>query len=122
MKKMTFLIVFFLILSFCEKKDILVPEDEIPVWLKDQIHTYELALQQNPDKNGANGYAWIRYKWDGKYYFEFRSMISSTFAYPISFDQDTLKVCPVCIGTEYYDNKCCKQFVWKGANFIDSED
>ena len=122
MKKLIFLFAFFLFLSSCEKKDVFVPENEIPVWLKDQIKSYESDLQQNLDKKGASGIAWIRYKWNNMYYFEFRSMISSTFAFPISFDQDTLKVCPVCSGTDYHDKKCCKQYVWKGTNYIDAED
>ena len=122
MKRLILLFAFFLFLSSCEKKDVLVPENEIPIWLKNQIKSYELELQQNPDQFVASGIAWIRYKWNGKYYFELRNMISSTFAYPISFDQDTLKVCPVCLGTDYHDNKCCKQFAWKGPHYIDTED
>jgi len=121
MKKLTFLFVFFLFLS-CEKKEGFVPENEIPVWLKNQIQNYELALQQNPDNGVIAGSAWIRYKWNNEYYFEYRNMISSSFAYPISFDQDTLKVCPVCLGIAYHDNKSNKQFVWRGSIYADPED
>jgi hypothetical protein len=106
----------------CEKRDAFVPGNEIPSWLKDEIEGYRQALQQNPKNPVINGIAWIRYKWENEYYFEFRSMISSTFAYPISFNQDTLKVCPVCLGTEYHDNKCCKQYVWKGSIYADPGD
>jgi hypothetical protein len=118
MKILSFLFVFFLVLTSCEKKDVLVPGNEIPGWLKDQIQDYNLALQQNPKNLPISVRAWIRYKWNNEYYFELNDMLSSTFAYPISFDQDTLKVCPVCSGTDYYDHKCCKQYVWKGDNFI----
>jgi hypothetical protein len=120
MKKLAFVFVLFFFLSSCEKK--FVPENEIPNWLKDIINGYELSLQQNPKNPVLNGTAWIRYKWNNEYYFEYRSLISSSFAYPISFNRDTLKVCPVCIGTDYYDNKCCKQYVWKGDFYPDSDD
>jgi hypothetical protein len=122
MKKLISLFAFFLILNSCEKKEAFVPGNEIPDWLQTQIQQNELALQQNPKNLVISGSAWIRYKWNNEYYFEYRNMVSSSFAYPISFERDTLKVCPVCIGTDYYDNKCCKQFVWKGANYIEPED
>jgi len=122
MKKTTFLFVFFLILSSCEKKEVFVPDNEIPAWLKDIVNGYELSLQQNPDNPVLYGTAWIRYKWNNEYYFEFRSLVSSSFAYPISFNQDTLKVCPVCLGTDYHDNKCCKQYVWKGDGYPETGD
>jgi hypothetical protein len=122
MKKLYFLFVFFIFLSSCEKKDVLVPENEIPGWLKTQIQTCELTIQQDPDSYINSGVAWIRYKWNDNYYFEYRNMISATVAYPISFDQDTLKVCPVCSGEDYHDNKCCKQFAWKGTKYIDTGD
>ena len=121
MKNLIILFVLFLLFSSCKKEEF-VPENEIPVWLKDQIQWYDSALKQNPENYVLNGTAWIRYKWNNEYYFEFRSIISSSFAFPISFQQDTLKVCPVCSGTDYHDTKCCKQYVWKGTGFPDSED
>ena len=99
-----------------------MPENEIPGWLKDIVNGYELSIQQNPNNPVLAGTAWIRNKWKHDNYFEYRSMISSSFAYPVSFNRDTLKVCPVCIGTDYYDNKCCKQYIWKGAGYHDTED
>jgi hypothetical protein len=120
MKKLLFLFTILIFLTSCEKR--FVPEDEIPSWLKDIINDYNLSLQQKPNNPVLNGTAWIRYKWNNEYYFEHRSMISSSFDYPISFIRDTLKVCPVCAGIEYHDNKCCKQFVWKGSIYPDSGD
>ncbi len=122
MKKLFFVLASCLFLSSCEKKVEFVPENEIPTWLKTKIQQNELALLQNPKNIVISGSAWIRYKWNNDYYFENWVMTSSTFAFPISFDRDTLKVCPVCIGTDYYDNKCCKQFVWKGANYLEPKD
>ncbi len=121
MKKITFFFTSCIILFFlsCEKRDAPVPDNEIPSWLKYEIEGYEKALQQNPKNPVINGIAWIRYKWNNEYYFEFRSMVSSSFAYPVSFNRDTLKVCPVCTGTDYYENKCCRQFVWKGSFYLE---
>jgi hypothetical protein len=122
MKKITLLLVLFLVLSSCEKKEAFVPDDEIPGWLKDIVNGYELSLQQNPNNPVLHGTAWVRYKWNHEYYFEYRSLISSSFAYPISFNRDTLKQCPVCLGTDYHDNKSGKQYVWKGDGYPDTDD
>ena len=111
------LLICILVLASCEKKETFVPKNELPVWLKDIVDGYDLALQQNANNPVLAGTVWIRYKWNNEYYFEHQSMISSSFDYPISYNRDTLKVCPVCIGTDYHDYKCCKQYVWKGAIF-----
>ena len=116
MKKLLFLLIIcILILASCEKKESLVPKSELPTWLKDIVDGYDLALQQNTNNPVLAGTVWIRYKWNNDYYFEHQSMISSSFDYPISYNRDTLKVCPVCTGTAYHDNKSSKQYVWKGS-------
>jgi hypothetical protein len=117
MKRFLPLLIFILVLVSCEKKEGLVPKNELPVWLKDIVEGYDLALQQNPNNPVLAGTVWMRYKWNNEYYFEHQSAISSSFDYPISYNRDTLKVCPVCTGTDYHDNKRCKQYVWKGAIF-----
>jgi len=119
MKRTILLFALFICILSCEERDALVPENQIPPWLNAEINGYELALRQNPKNPVFNGIAWIRYKWKDEYYFEYRNMISSTYAYPISFNRDTLKVCPVCVGTDYYENKCCKQYVWKGSSYFE---
>ena len=120
MKKILFILAIFSILTSCEKN--YVPEKEIPAWLKDITNDYEVSLLQNPNNPVLNGTAWIRYKWNNEYYFEYRSIVSSSFAYPISFYRDTLKQCPVCIGTDYHDNKTGKKYVWKGKEYPDTDD
>jgi hypothetical protein len=119
MRIILWLFIFSFLLISCEKKETFVPENEIPEWLKNEIANYDLALKRNPKDPVINSIAWIRYEWKNEFYFEFQSMISSSFAYPVSFNRDTLKQCPVCIGTEYHDNKCCKKYVWKGGIYFE---
>jgi hypothetical protein len=117
MKKLFLFLISILVLASCEKKETLVPKSELPNWLKDIVDGYDLSLQQNPNNPVLAGTVWIRYKWNNEYYFEHQSAISSSFDYPISYNRDTLKVCPVCNGTDYHDNKRSMQYVWKGSIF-----
>jgi hypothetical protein len=115
MKKLIFILICVLAFASCEKKQEFVPRNELPVWLKDIVDGYDLTIRQNPNTPNPvlAATSWIRYKWNNEYYFEHQVLTSSSFDYPISFNRDTLKVCPVCVGTAYNDNKCCGQYVWK---------
>ena len=61
--------------------------------------------------------AWIRYKWQEEYYFEYHNMASSFLIMPISATGDTLHFSPGATSTNYYKEKCCRQYVWKGPNY-----
>jgi hypothetical protein len=117
MKKLTLLFTFSLSLFSCEK-DYLVPNKEVPDWLKTKISLAEKSIKDSPD--GLTAYAaWIRYKWQNEYYFEYHAYVSSSSPLAISISQDTLRLNPWDITTDYYKEKCCKQFIWKGPKYTD---
>ena len=98
----------------CEKDYYLIPANEIPRWLKKRIAEDEKKIAADP-MSGLDVAAWIRYKYEGDYYFEYRNGLSSLG--PEQYDYDGNKYQPEDI-FEYMENRCCKRFVWKGPNYI----
>jgi hypothetical protein len=115
MRKTALLFVFSFIFFSCEK-DEFVPDNEIPSWLKSKINEDEIIIKDSPQFLYAWG-AWIRYKWHSDYYFEYHNILSSTQPKPISFSGDTLNIIATDANTDYYKEKCCKQYVWKAPNY-----
>ena len=100
----------------CEKVHIM-PGVEIPNWLKDRIAHDEELIKSNP-QSGLDIAAWVSYRYEGNYYFEYINLFSSagppTYNYKgiqIMFNQDTYP--------KYCSNRCCKQYIWKGPSYID---
>jgi len=117
MKKLALLFTFSLFLFSCEK-DYLVPNKEVPDWLKSQINKAEKSIKENP--KGLTAYAaWVRYKWQDEYYFIYEAYASSASPLAISTTQDTLRINPWDTTTDYYKEKCCKQLIWKGPKYTD---
>lgn len=115
MKKFSLLLIFSLIFFSCEK-EYLISENEVPDWLKDHISQAEKSIKENP--KGFHSYAaWIRFKWQEEYYFEYHNMASSFLIMPISATGDTLHFSPGATSTNYDKEKCCRQYVWKGPNY-----
>jgi len=117
-KKLLSLLLFALFFTSCEKwPDFLIPSSEVPRWLKERISHDEKIIGSNP-QSGLEISAWIRYKFNGKYFFEYRNGFSSLG--PEKFNYDGVKI---MLNQDPYLNferdKCCKQFVWKGPSYID---
>ena len=119
MKRIFFLFTFALLILSCEKAKI-EPNPEIPNWLKDRIAQDEQSLKSHP-RSSLNVSAWIRYAYDGIYYYEFVNLTSSmgpqiymqdgtTFTYT---DRNFLK---------YLSKKCCKLYIWKGPSYFEIND
>jgi hypothetical protein len=89
MRKIALMFFFSLLLFSCEKTLPNVPDDEIPAWLKKRISQDEQAIQTNPKYLTSWG-AWIRYKWQKKYDFEYHNILSSSSVAPVSESGDTL--------------------------------
>ena len=77
MKNLVLFLCFFLLASSCEKNQT-VPDDEVPGWLKTRIAQDELTIASNP-QSGLDIAAWIRYKYQKEYYFEYHNMLFSSF-------------------------------------------
>ena len=114
MKKIALMFVLSLAFLSCEKTLPDVPDNEIPVWLKTKISQDEQTIQQSP-KYMASWGAWIRYKWQNDYYFEYHNILSSSSVAPVSVSGDTLYY--GATNLTYYNEKSNKQYVWKAPNY-----
>jgi hypothetical protein len=115
------LMLFITVMFFsCEKDDFLIPNKEVPAWLKTKIRQDEQVIKDSPQSDLNYG-AWKRYKWQDDYYFEYQNyvMFGSSLSQPISAKGDTLQFYVFDTTTDYYIEKCCKEFVWKATEFKD---
>lgn len=118
MKKTVFalLILSTLLLCSCEKV-YLVPESELPQWLKTDIQEAEQSIKENPKGWPAMG-AWVRTRWDEAYFYEYHNPVLSSMPRPISHSGDTLDMWVGDTSTDYNKEKCCNTYVWKGPKYI----
>lgn len=114
MKKILFLLSVIVFASSCEKNQI-VPDDEVPGWLKTRIARDELTIASNP-QSGLDIAAWIRYKYQKEYFFEYHNMLSSSFPNVYNYAGESVNYL-IDPYTDYPDKKCCKQYVWKGSAY-----
>lgn len=110
MKKVFILLLFSLFLTSCEK-DYLVPNKEVPQWLKDRI-----AKDQKDPNSFSDISAWIRYEYKDKYYYEYNLMTSSQYP-PVYTDDGQLFSQTKDSYIDYMNTKCCKKYIWKGKSY-----
>jgi len=118
MNKLALILFISVVLFSCEKDDFLIPGNEVPAWLKAKIRQDEQIIKDSP-QTYLNYGAWMRYKWENEYYFEYQNYLSSSLPKPISAQGDTLNFYVFDTTTDYYKEKCCKEFVWKAPEFKD---
>ncbi len=119
MKRVLLLLLPVLLPASCERQ-YLVPSDEVPAWLKEMISEAE-AGESTPPMYTTDFGAWIRYRYDGDYYFEWLNPVMSSF--PPVYDYDgTLLSLDQDAFIKYQNGKCCKKYVWKGSAFPDDYD
>jgi hypothetical protein len=115
MRKITLILgCYCILLVSCEKK-YLLPEKELPHWLKISIDNDMEIISQNPKSWKALG-SWIRTEWNNEYYYEYHNNLSSKMYHPISHYQDTLRVDISTAISNYFNEKCCEVYVWKGPS------
>lgn len=118
MNKLALMILFSLFLFSCEK-DYLIPEKEVPEWLKAKINQDEKTMNDHPSSCLYYG-GWLRYIWQDEFYFEYHCSCSSSSPRVISTTGDTLHIWANDTTTDYYKEKCCRQLVWKAPKYTDS--
>ena len=119
MKKFALLLALVLFLLSCEK-DYLIPKKDVPNWLKDRIQQDEESLKFQPI-SALNVSAWIRYAYDGNFYYEFVNLTSSMG--PQIYMQDGTKFKPTYQNfSKYQSEKCCKLYIWKGPSYYEIND
>ncbi len=117
MKRLIYIIATAILLISCEKSsELLIPDSQVPKWLKERISDDEKKIESDP-KSGLVFAAWFRYEYEGSFYFEYVNIISS--AGPKTFKYDGTEFIYTTNGfTEYQSGKCCKRYVWKGPEYF----
>lgn len=116
MKKILLIVLPLVLLISCEK-DYLVPAVEIPGWLKDRIAETEKEIRGD-QLSGLEITAWVRYTYQGDYYYEFINPLSSY--YPHLYDhKGELMTFSTFDIEKYWAERCCKTFIWKGPDYPD---
>ena len=114
-----YIIVFsiFLLLASCEKSsDYLIPESEVPEWLKARIAQDKKTLESDP-RSGLSISAWVRTEYKSDYYYEFRNLLSSAGPMTYKYDGSEFKYTENGF-MDYQSGKCCKKYVWKGPDYF----
>lgn len=115
----------FIIISACKKEEDVTKEIDIPLWLQEEIDMYEKELEDDPNSYNSYG-AWMRYKYNDQYFFEYENMLSSYSWGSIMYDYDgvvyydnDLPNTDAAVLSDYDDLKCCMEYVWKGENHFE---
>jgi hypothetical protein len=117
MKKFALIFILSFFFISCEK-DYLIPNKEVPDWLKTIISQEEQIIKDSPQLMNSFG-AWLRYNWQNDYYFEYHNVLSSSLPRVISSKGDTLNFYATDANTDYFKKKCCKEYVWKAPKYED---
>ena len=116
MKKLVLIIIIPFLMISCEK-GYLVPENELPEWLRICIEKDEQIIKIEPVRGTAPYGSWVRTEWKGEYFYEYFNPLYSLFQKPISHIGDTLNFFVNDNNTAYYKEKCCVKDVWKGPKY-----
>lgn len=116
MKKSLLILLFFLSISACTK-DKMLPQDEIPNWLKERILEDEELIKSNP-QSGRDIACWMRYEYSDNYYFEYLNLLMSSFP-PVYDYEGNEFIFYTDPDSDYSKKKCCKIYVWKGASYFE---
>jgi hypothetical protein len=116
MKKSLVILIISIFCISCEKT-FLIPDDEVPGWLKERILEDEKIIKSDP-KLMQNYGAWIRYEFKGDMYYEYDNPLSSESRSPYSQDGVRMET-TITPFTEYEKDKCCERFIWKAPKYHD---
>jgi hypothetical protein len=121
MKQLLVILLLSFLITSCNKIKtgvILIPDNEVPTWLKSDIEQQQNKILTSPKSTAPYG-AWIRFNWNNDYYFEYHNYLSSSSPKAISFNRDTLHIIANDINTDYGKNKCCRTFVWRAPKYLE---
>ena len=116
MKKILLLLLPALLLISCEK-NYLVPAAQVPEWLEDRIAETEKEIRSDP-KSSLKICAWVRFTYEDDYYYEWINLLSSYWPHLYNQKGELMTFDSMDI-YKYWNEKCCKQFIWKGPDYID---
>jgi hypothetical protein len=113
MKRVILLLLPVIMLTSCEKQNLL-PSGDIPPWLKEMIREAE-AGESSPPMFASDMGAWVRYRYEGNYFFEWLNPIMSSL--PPVYTREGLQVMDQSVYIPYQNGKRGKKYVWKGSSF-----
>ena len=93
----------------------MIPDNEVPKWLKEKIAEDEATIKEDP-KLMANYGAWIRYKFNDERYYEYDNPLSSLRRNPYAESGERINTQESPF-TEYENRKCCENYVWKAPGY-----
>ena len=115
MKKIFVLVLVSILFFSCNKdKD---SNSDLPLWLQDKITAEEAEIAANPTSVYVLG-AWMIYSYQGASFFEYHNNTFSSLPKVYYYDGTEMTYSGT-IYTEYQAGKCCKQFIWRGADYVD---
>lgn len=105
-----------LIIISCEKEQFLQVPD-IPLWLREKI-THEEEIIKTDSHSGLEIAAWIRYEYDGNFYFEYLNLLNS--ARPTTYNiYGNLINFNFVSSQAYFTKRCCKLYIWRGPLYFE---
>ena len=115
--KALYLFTFFTLIALtsCSTDEYDLDGQSIPKWLKDQIKADESTIAGSPGLMPNYG-AWLKYKFEGKTYFEYDNPLSSLSRNPYSWEGTRVDVSQAPF-TSYENDKCCEAYIWKAPNY-----
>jgi hypothetical protein len=115
MKIIIFFALFLFIFS-CER-DTETNKEEIPAWLSARINHDEQEIEANP-QSGLDIAAWVSYKFNNEYYYEYINLLSSMGPITYNYEGDTINYFEEPY-TDYLTKRCCKKYIWRGPSYFE---
>ena len=115
MRKILLILAFISVLISCSKDNEVVVD--LPQWLKEKIDADEKEIAADPNSGKDLG-AWIQYSFKDLIYYEYHNLLMSSLPKVYRFDGTELNYA-LPEYQEYQNEKCCKNFVWKGKSYFE---
>ncbi|HEX2969273.1 MAG TPA: hypothetical protein VHO46_09215 [Bacteroidales bacterium] len=114
MKK--YLVALALMFSLFSCKDAPYMDPDEPDWLKQRIQADEEIIKSNP-QSGLDAAAWLRFEWQGGYYFDYINPANSSGIETYNFKGELIPF--ATDGRETYEkDRCCEHVVWTGSKYV----
>lgn len=114
MNRVILIISFVLAISACKEEETYLDVKD-PEWLQSRIERDEGLIEANPD-SGFEKAAWIRFEWEGDYYFDYINLDNSAGAETYTYDGSKLSFSAEALA-EYLAKRCCEHVIWVGPGY-----
>lgn len=113
--KRTLLIISFVLAAIACKKEETYIEVKNPDWLISRIERDKEIIKSNPN-SGFEKAAWIRFEWEGDYYFDYINRDNSAGPETYTYDGTKLSFSAEAYA-EYLAKRCCEHVIWVGPGY-----